>query len=393
MKKSAVLRKVGDTHQEAVKNRLSVLTAIQKEIDAFEASCPIDGAFGDADNENLWVEEELRRNLKARGLDNEQIESILHGQEAMEKQGLNYKPVKRLETKLNAKMEGMTDWEEWITRRIIAESPAKSTVQSWRSRLKKLVGWFESPYLGTMTKKDASNYKAFLLQNLKPSSVKTDLQSLGGFWNWLIEDGEIDTNIWTGLSKKLKSSPKKLAVPKVKMDEAIELADKNNDLQFFIQSYTGCRKGEHSGLRFCDIDLVDNVIRFELWRDGEINRRFKGGEKDERIVPIHTNLRKKIIQMMPEIETNNSTELVFGMDYSKNTEQMGTNWSHRFADHYGFNSHELRAYVVSQLMALNVSPFHLYEITRHSIPGMSAVVQGYVRPSMDELREMIERLK
>jgi integrase len=393
MKKSAVLRKVGDTHQEAIKNRLSVLTAIQKEIEAFEADCPIDRAFAQADNQNLWVEEELRRNLKARGLDDQQIDSILHGQEAMEQQGLTYKPVKKLEVKLNAKLDGLTEWEDWITKRTIAESPAKSTTVSWRSRLKKLVSFFESPYLGSMTKKDAANYKTFLIQNQQSSSVKADIRCLSGFWRWAMDEGEVTENIWEGMTRKLKPTPKKLAVPKSKMDEAIKLADKNNDLQFFVQIYTGCRKGEHAGLRFCDIDLTENVIRFEQWQKDGINRRFKGADKDERVVPIHSALRQKIIRMMPEVESNNSEDLVFGMDYQRTMEQMGGYWSQKFSASYGFTSHNLRAYVVSQLMALNVSPFHLYEITRHSIPGVSQVVAGYVRPSMDELREMIERLK
>lgn len=34
----------------------------------------------------------------------------------------------------------------------------------------------------------------------------------------------------------------------------------------------------------------------------------------------------------------------------------------------------------------------LYEVTRHSVGGMSEVVSGYGRPSMQELREVIEQL-
>ena len=37
-----------------------------------------------------------------------------------------------------------------------------------------------------------------------------------------------------------------------------------------------------------------------------------------------------------------------------------------------------------------VTPFIIYEITRHSITGMSDVLKVYTRPSIDELRDAME---
>ena len=69
---------------------------------------------------------------------------------------------------------------------------------------------------------------------------------------------------------------------------------------------------------------------------------------------------------------------------------LGLRWSQNFSKRNGFTSHEFREIVVSHLHARIVSTYFLYEITRHSVPEISEVVAGYVRPNMDELRDIIE---
>ena len=123
-----------------------------------------------------------------------------------------------------------------------------------------------------------------------------------------------------------------------------------------------------------------------------MNRRLKGRKKDERTVPIHSELKAHLLKILPESLTNNSSDPIWPDSYQANQEVWGATWGHTFGVRYGFNSHRLRSNVVSQLMMKNVSPFILYEITRHRIPGMSEVVAGYVRPSLDDVREVIERL-
>jgi len=43
-------------------------------------------------------------------------------------------------------------------------------------------------------------------------------------------------------------------------------------------------------------------------------------------------------------------------------------------------------------MVKNVNVFILYEVTRHKVPRLSSVVEGYVRPTTDELRAVVELL-
>ena len=71
----------------------------------------------------------------------------------------------------------------------------------------------------------------------------------------------------------------------------------------------------------------------------------------------------------------------------------GVTWAKRFKGVYGFGSHDLRSYVVTQMMKCNINPFFLHAITGHRVPGTSDVVLGYVNPTMNEVKEVLELLK
>ena len=68
-------------------------------------------------------------------------------------------------------------------------------------------------------------------------------------------------------------------------------------------------------------------------------------------------------------------------------------WAKRFKGMYGFGTHDLRSYVVTQMMKCNINPFFLHAITGHRVPGTSDVVLGYVNPTMNEVKEVLELLK
>ena len=157
--------------------------------------------------------------------------------------------------------------------------------------------------------------------------------------------------------------------------------------------YTGCRKNEHTGLRHCDIDTDKRTIDFRDYIYGDIERSTKGKDgKDERLIAMHSKIHQKVMQLRPDIASNNRETPIWPTAYYKKDGLFGVSWAVQLKRNYGFTSHQLRGHVVSQLMALNVSPYHLHAITRHSVGGMSEVVKGYVTPTMEELREMGERL-
>ena len=60
-----------------------------------------------------------------------------------------------------------------------------------------------------MTKQEAVGYKDHLLGTMAQASVRSELSTLKAFWSWGIDHGQMETNIWSGLTKKLKGSEKR----------------------------------------------------------------------------------------------------------------------------------------------------------------------------------------
>lgn len=410
LRTNGIQRKAGTTKQEAIKNRPTLLAEAEELFSKTRGVDPVSDAFTDpvATEGHEAVDHLLLQRLEARGFSTQEAEQIVYGDEALRSQGLTPPEsvttgqssprlglglISKLHSHAHARLEGGVPYSEWMSKRTIEERPAKTTQRRWTGCLKECAEWFGSEYLGGMTQSDAANYKRHLQDRLMDSSVKTQLQCLKAFWNWSIIQGQLETNIWEGLTKKLQTSSPKEALDINLLATAKDLAIELFDISFFIQYYTGCRRGEHRGLRFKDIDLKKDLIHIKEWQTEKMIRRLKGRRKDERSVPIHSELKAHLSKMLPEALTNNSSDPIWPDSYQVNQETWGATWGHTFGVRYGFNSHRLRANVVSQLMMKNVSPFILYEVTRHRVPGMSEVVAGYVRPSLDDVREVIERLE
>lgn len=411
----AVVKKAGDTHAEALKNRALLQLEIEQGFERLRGQDPVGDTFSTFQVTDEGFIDELTRNLRAAGLTHDEIDVVIHTRAAVEAQtrqtpststsNTNAAPLTPSAVLTKAEhaiaAEGTSTWMVWLASRIKAESPAPTTERGWKSSLKSFAKWYGSEYLAVCTKEDATNYKDVLLDRIKHSSVRCELTRLKAQWTYAQDHGFIKgDNIWNGLTKKLKASKKKSRVSESLIDEARLLADKTNDIGFYLQLYTGCRRGDHQGLRWSDIDIDNNQIVFEEYQIEQckeypigIKRRLKGGEKDERAIPLHSILKKKLIEFLPDIKCRNEQVPIFANEYRRSDELFGNAWSTRFTRSYGFTSHELRAHVVSQLLASNVSPYILFEITRHSVPGMSSVVQGYTRPTMKELQAIIEKLK
>lgn len=407
----AVVKKAGDTHAEALKNRALLQLEIEQGFEQLRGQDPVGETLSTFQSTDEGFIDDLTRNLRAAGLTHDEIDVVIHGREAVEAQTRQIPSTSsaapltpsavftKAEHALAA--EGTSTWQVWLASRIKAESPAPTTERGWKSSLQSFAKWYGSDYLAVCTKEDATNYKGVLLDRIKHSSVRTELTRLKAHWTYAKDHGLIKgDNIWDGLTKKLKVSKKKSRVSKSLIDDARLLADQTTDIGFYLQLYTGCRRGDHQGLRWSDIDIDNNQIVFKEYQIAEckeypigIKRRLKGGEKDERTIPLHSVLKKKLIEFLPDIRCRNDQVPMFANEYRRSDELFGNAWSTRFSKAYGFTSHELRAHVVSQLLASNVSPYILFEITRHSVPGMSSVVQGYTRPTMKELQAVIEKLK
>jgi site-specific recombinase XerD len=107
-------------------------------------------------------------------------------------------------------LNGKTTYQQWINRRFLVENISKSTINGWRTKLSKLAEWKGTDYLADLTKKEAIEFKDYLLsKGHEGSAVKNIIGTLNGFWNWLIENDLTKVNVWNGLKKRLPDADKK----------------------------------------------------------------------------------------------------------------------------------------------------------------------------------------
>ena len=377
LRKAVVYRKAGHTRQEALRRRAELLVAVENEFrralredvvsEVVELIDPSHAAFIDV------LDQTLRERGYRNGTDH-----------------LHTDP--KLGARTEAALSGATDYHDWVQRRTVEEQPSKATQKMWQERLTRLAAWYGSDFLTTMTKEEAVRWKNSRIQEVKSSSLITNINTFKSFWNWLLGNGQVQENIWLGLTRKLKTSGPQPHVEDAQLDEAKAKADELNDIGFWLQYFSGCRKGDHQGLRFSDIDMTENTIRFVNYTYKHINRNLKGRQKDERTIPIHPTLREKLVKMLPEVLENNEDRPIWPDEYNAEEESFGNKWAGRFTRRYGFSSHKLRSYVVTQLISSNVSPYMLHAVTRHTVPGMSQVVRAYVRPTMEQVKEVVCKL-
>ena len=398
--KNEVHKKVGNTHAEARINKSRVEAEIQRsfgvELKSLSLVEEVTAMYENDPNykgiksiaEIPAKEKEMLRNAHV-------IDYDLAGN-----------PTTPQEAALWQALDGQTTYHQWINRRLMTENIAKATMRQWESKFRELAEYKGTDYLADLTKSDALKFKDFLLRKgLAHSSVKNTIGCLSGFWNWGEENQIIKENIWKGLKKRLQG-----AAPRVLPDRSVLIAAtekaatttpqrKQKDYAFLITRYTGCRTGAANGLRHCDIDLEHKTITFANWEKVVTYQKLRGGkrrenqnrrlktDKDERTIPISTALYE-LIKDMPLIK--GSDDPIWATRYKATDDSWGHDHSNKYRQKYGVKAHDLRAFAITKLNLEGVTPFIIYEITRHSIPGMSDVLKVYTRPSIDELRDAME---
>ena len=302
-------------------------------------------------------------------------------------------------------LDGKTTYHQWINKRKIIEGVSKSTVNGWHTKLSKLAKWKGTDYLGELTKAQALKFKDYLIQQgYELSSVKNIIGTLNAFWNWGIENEIVQNNIWNGLKKRLPDAEKKGLPPREILDKATEKAStitslrKEKDYAFLIQRYTSCRRGAANGLRLCDLTLNDKTITFPTWEkvvSFEKTRRGKRRQKlirklksyEERTVPMSKALYEAI-KDIPLIK--GSDDPIWANRYKENDDSWGSHHCSEYKNKYGLPSHDLRRFGITALINEGVSPYRIWDVVRHKIPGMSEVTMMYNRPTTEDLIEAME---
>ena len=393
-----VRRKAGDSREEALRNALRIEAELVQQWAADEPLSPFQAALKTSQELEVRLDEALEGELRDQGYKPQERDRLLLGlydQQDVEAQGLEV----RLSREEHAQLEGIkTDirpWMEWVRERKALEERAASTIVNWETKLRGLAAWYGSDVVGTMTRKEANAYKLQMKETgMSTNSISNYLGTFSGFWNWAINSGELKgENPWKGQRKGLPTASKRSPLSPDLLDRAHKKADQLMDIRFFFGRYQGLRKEDYCGLRWCDIDLENGLIHLRRYSWEGKKRNLKLKEGGERSIPIHSQLLKRIETYLPEAATRNDQRPIWHEDYKAKLECWGATWAERFTDRYGFGSHDLRSYVVTQMMKCNINPFFLHAITGHRVPGTSDVVLGYVNPTMDEVKEVLELLK
>ena len=168
------------------------------------------------------------------------------------------------------------------------------------------------------------------------------------------------------------------------LDKATEKAStitslrKEKDYAFLIQRYTACRKGAANGLRNCDINLNQKTITFTAWEKMISYEKKRGGKrrekqirrlksrKDERTLPISKALYEHL-KDMPIIK--GSDDPIWPNRYKRSDDSWGHHHCNEFKNKYGLPSHDLRRFGITALINEGISPFRIWDVVRHKIPG------------------------
>lgn len=396
---NSVKRKAGATRAEATRNALKLEAEILQEWDLIQEQNPLKAAKGVAKAEGLDLDDALEELMRNAGWSRERREAVLMTLIAepadLKKQGLTPELDQETRNQITSLQSDVDTWQEWVkVRRLEERNTAASTIANWETKLRGLAQWLGTDHVGVLTKEQAHSYKLLMIQKeFSDNSIRNYIGAFSGMWNWAIRSGKLDgKNVWEGLKKGLGSGKKREALDPEVLADAEKRADRDQDVRFWIGRYQGLRKEDYCGLRWSDIDTTNKVIHLQRYEWKGQKRNLKLKEGGERTVPIHSKLMVKLEKYLPEAFTNNTVEPIWPTDYKPKLESWGSRFAERFTDRYGFGSHDLRSYVVTQMLKVNINPYFLKEITGHSVPGLGKVVAGYTAPTIEEAREVLEQL-
>ena len=124
------------------------------------------------------------------------------------------------------------------------------------------------------------------MERCQPSTVKTRLRFLNGLFGVALEEGWVQSNPFTDLTKRVRGRQKKKEV--VELSQAdIEWTKlpRHHQLLWHLLRWTGSHASESAGLRWEDIDLQEEVIHFRSHETRPLKNAFR-----RRTVPIHSRL-------------------------------------------------------------------------------------------------------
>ena len=96
----------------------------------------------------------------------------------------------------------------------------------------------------------------------------------------------------------------------------------------------------------------------------------------------------EVIKDIPLIK--GSDDPIWANRYKENDDSWGSHHCSEYKNKYGLPSHDLRRFGITALINEGVSPYRIWDVVRHKIPGMSEVTMMYNRPTTEDLIEAME---
>ena len=305
-----VRRKSGDTREEALKNALRIEAELVQQWAADESLNPFQAALRTSRELEVRLDEALDWELRDQGYKPQERDRLLLGlydRRDVEAQGLEVWLSREEYTQLKGIKTGIRPWTEWVRERKALEERAASTVVNWETKLRGLAACYGSDVVGTITRKEGNAYKLHMKESgMSTNSISNYLGTFSGFWNWAISSGELKgENSWKGQRKGLPKVNKRKALCPDLLERACEKVDELKDIGFFFGRHQGLRKEDYCGLRWCDVDLENELIYLRRYSWEGKKRNLKLGEGGERSIPIHSELSRLIGQRQLHEMINN----------------------------------------------------------------------------------------
>ncbi|QEY32031.1 site-specific integrase [Synechococcus sp. RSCCF101] len=281
-----------------------------------------------------------------------------------------YRLWRRLQGRLKGDQEGVVgrtteELLELVTR---LKKPARTTVGEWRRHLDALLKCCGKTLPTSLERPDAQKYRDHLLDTVSGGTAKTRLNYLSGLWNLMVEEGWVTSNVFSGLSKRIRAERvRKEPFDVQAIDRKVGRLPKREQLLYWIMRWTGSHVSEAAGLRAKDISLDESVIHFA----SHSRRPLKTGYR-EREIPIHPSLMVQLEMLLGGAE---GETFLFPWAEDERTGRWGANrpWQRKI----GISPKALRDSVATQLRDADVNERVVGAILGHT-PKNSTGVYGTV---------------
>jgi len=264
------------------------------------------------------------------------------------------------------------------------KQPARATIALWDRHLSALMESACVEHIGEITEEHVLEFRNEQLETIVASSLKTKLRYIRALLELAKDQKWIDTNPANGATKHLVSKQKLKQV--VRLDQADlhwqELPEPQH-LLWHLCRWTGAHVSEVAGLRGCDIDLKEDVIRITPTEERPLKNIYR-----ERVIPIHNNLRPHL-KALSEAKLQ-STELLLPWAYNADRDRWceGVSWKRKL----GITPKGTRDWAASCLRGKDINERVIGKLFGHS-PSKESVTGVYGSADMDALRRAITMLE